>query len=259
MCRFRLGLAALIAISSVYAAPVMTVSSDATLLADTLRGANPFTITSAVLTSDGAEAGTFTDADGSPIFFNNGVFLTSGVASCVPGPNSLEDCTGEGTFTQLLVHFTPSAGASSIGFNFRFGSEEFHEYVGDIFQDHFFFEVNGVNYAKLHNGSIVTIDSVAASADYIRNDGAFGPIDHRTELDGFTTILQFVAPVNPLQDNTLRLYISDVSDDILDSAVFIESGTLQENPPVPGIPEPATWSLLAGSLGVLALRKYRRG
>jgi hypothetical protein len=235
--------------------PIITVSSDASALAAALGVTG---VNTAILAGD-SQAGTFTDADATPVFFSSGLFLTSGVGSCIPGPNSSGSCTGGGSSSTLTINFTPSADATTIGFKFIFGSEEFPEFVDTAFQDSFQFLVNGVNFAKLTNGNLVTIDNLWQSDDYVPNHADFtrlgithgtSTIDHRTQLDGFSTILQFVAPVNAGAPNTLVLTIMDVGDSAFDSAVMIQGGSFEENPDPDPIPEPA--SVMLFGLGAMA-------
>ena len=143
-----------------------------------------------------------------------------------------------------------------------FGSEEYNDFVGSNFNDVFAFFVNGVNFAlipgtatpvsinNVNNGNanqgVLGSGPCANCAFYV--DNATGA--RNTQLDGFTTVLTFVAPVNPGVSNVLKLAIADTSDSALDSAVFLQAGSLQVcgvpgTPPCTGgptaaVPEPAS-------------------
>ncbi len=68
-----------------------------------------------------------------------------------------------------------------------------------------------------------------------------------TQLDGLTTVLSFIAPVNPGVQNTLVLAIADAGDTILDSAVFIAGGSFAapgadpDNPILPTLQDENGW------------------
>ena len=68
-----------------------------------------------------------------------------------------------------------------------------------------------------------------------------------TQLDGLTTVLSFIAPVNPGVQNTLVLAIADAGDTILDSAVFIAGGSVAapgadpDNPILPTLQDENGW------------------
>ena len=63
---------------------------------------------------------------------------------------------------------------------------------------------------------------IARFSAITRQNGGLGL---NTQLDGLTTVLSFIAPVNPGVQNTLVLAIADAGDTILDSAVFIAGGS----------------------------------
>lgn len=157
-----------------------------------------------------------------------------------------DDFSTSGTLTHdasiLTFDFTPQG--DQLEFSYVFGSEEYPEFANSSYNDVFGFFVNDVNYALLPDGSPVAINNVNADRNsefYIDNTNE----QRDTELDGLTTVLSFVAPVNPGVSNTITLAIADTSDDIYDSAVFIQgdfsssvsdgaaAGSTQLNPLMP--------------------------
>jgi len=186
----------------------------------------------------------------------NSVLLTSGEADFVLGPN---DETGAGVdnntggdadlsalisgvssnATVLEFDFVPDG--DEVTFNYVFGSEEYHEFVNSPFNDVFAFLVNGVNFALIPGTSIPVAINNLNNGEAASGEPAAGPCAHceffidnvgtnntrNTQLNGLTTVLTFTAPVLAGQTNHIKLAIADVTDGILDSAVFIEAGSLR--------------------------------
>ena len=104
--------------------------------------------------------------------------------------------------------------------------------------------VNGVNYAFVP-GTVTPVSTATINCGgptsgaatnvnatncnlYRDNPPFFGKIE--TELDGLTVVLTLTAPVLAGQVNTIQLGIANSSDSFADSAVFIQSGSLQSAP-----------------------------
>jgi len=187
--------------------------------------------------------------------FDNGILLTSGLAANVLGPN---DASGKGeslslpgdadldllipgfeTFDAVVLEFDFVTEGSQVQFNYVFASEEYNEFVNSSFNDVFGFFVNSVNYALLP-GTVtpVSINNVN-NGNAASGTASSGPcqncdfyIDNvagarNTQMDGLTTVLTFTAPVVPGQTNRLKIAIADAGDGILDSAVFLQAGSLR--------------------------------
>ncbi len=177
----------------------------------------------------------------------------------------------------LEFEFNVPEGADEIFFNYVFGSDEYNEFVGSEFNDVFGFFLNGENVATVPDpddpageiaAAINNINHGFAGFDpvnpelYVNNDPFNGdgvevdPEDppgpgvgwdpstedepYDTEMDGFTTVLQVQADVDPAENpQTLKLGVADVGDAVWDSWVLVEADTLAiEDPDDPDDPEP---------------------
>jgi len=224
--------------------------SAATMAAALLSPSSGITINSATYVGANGASGTF-DVGTDIIGIDRGILLTSGSVATVLGPND-DDGAGidngvpgdaqlegllPGGLTQdasvLTIRFTPTG--NHIQFSYVFASEEYNEFVGSQFNDIFAFFVGSTNYAVLPGTNTpVAINNVncgnpplvpPTNCSYFIDNTAGGL---NTQMDGMTTVLTFTAPVNPGVQNTMRLAIADVSDGILDSAVFLAGGSFTD-------------------------------
>ena len=190
------------------------------------------------------------------IGFGAGVLLTSGSAGNVIGPNNSPNATTDNglggdpdltaiiaggtsneTFDASVLEFDFVPNSNTVQFSYVFGSEEYNEFVDSQFNDVFAFFVNGTNFALIPATTTpVSINNVnngyspGVSTGPCRNcsfyiDNVDGHLS--TQLDGLTTVLTFTAPVLAYQVNHMKLAIADAGDRLLDSAVFIQAGSLR--------------------------------
>ena len=233
------------------------------------------TINSATYVGANGASGTF--AVGTDIIgLDRGILLTSGTVATAPGPND-DDGAGVDNFVPgdsqlnallpgavtedasvLTIRFTPTG--NQIQFSYVFASEEYNEFVGSEYNDIFAFFVGGTNYAVLPGTSTpVAINNVNCGNPFDPSvppancsffiDNTLGALN--TQMDGMTTVLTFTAPVIPGVQNTMRLAIADVSDGILDSAVFLAGGSFTD---VGGCIPNATTACLLGNRFEIKIR-----
>ena len=264
----------------------VTPTSSATDLINVIKG-GAITITgNATFTGSATSAGIFSGALANGIGIDSGIVLTSGNATLIGNSNTSDAITGDNalagdpllsalagypTYDATVLAFDFQTTSGNLYFNFVFGSDEYNEYSNTQFNDTFAFTVDGVNVALLPGIlplTPISIDTVNGGNPlgvnpqhpqfYHNNAIPFtgGPSPYPFEYDGFTVV--FTASAKGLVTGTthsMRLAIADGSDSVLDSGVFIQAGTFdEEEHPIPD----ATASALLLALGLTAISAVAR-
>ncbi|HXD54058.1 MAG TPA: choice-of-anchor L domain-containing protein [Solirubrobacteraceae bacterium] len=156
----------------------------------------------------------------------------------LPGDEALSTLSGFPTFDASVLEFDFVPQHPTVQFSYVFSSDEYSDYSNTPYNDVFAFYVNGSNCALVPgSGEPVAVNTINNGND---QEGADATPHHpelfrdnvrpepsiASQMDGLTTMLTCTAGVNPGQSNHMRLAISDASDPIFDSAVFIASDSL---------------------------------
>ena len=183
---------------------------------------------------------------------NNGEKLTSGFTASVNRLNTPADLSTDlglpgvaGDTVSLEYRFTPTDASTQAEFDFVFFSEELVEYAQSAFNDSFKITLNGVNLARLSDGSFASVNTLYTPAaggdatssiyalrtdspatDFIYNPAGTGPAAGETRADGYSKVLHFTGPLIVGAENVLRIEAADVRDGLLDSGILIRGGSL---------------------------------
>lgn len=150
---------------------------------------------------------------------------------------------GSVTFDAAVLEFDLVSQTDTLCFIYRFGSEEYPEYVCTSFNDIFAFFVEGPGYAGKTNIALVPGDTLPVAINNVNNGGGnFGapcpPIHpefyvaydtlmgQHAAYDGFTTTLPAKFVVQPGESYHVKIAIADVSDQVFDSGVFLAINSL---------------------------------
>jgi len=217
----------------------MTTGLTASGLVNTLAGTG-VAVSHATYSGARVAAGIF--SGGQPILgIGSGVVLSTGTAAAVvgppqvaaistvngtPGDPQLGALVGFQTYDAAALAFDVVPSNNTLSMTYVFGSSEYDYYVGSQYNDVMAVFVDGRNCALLPGGVPVSVNGVnlGRNAGYFRNnDPSYGGGTIDTALHGLTIVLRCVAPVTPGQVHHVKIVITDVSDPLLDSDVFVLS------------------------------------
>ncbi|MCB0515248.1 MAG: choice-of-anchor L domain-containing protein [Chitinophagales bacterium] len=238
-----------------YAQLELTENNSGNDLAQELLGSG-VQISNIVLNCPDGASGTF-DGTYTNLGIDQGIVLSSGAIDVLDSPNNqggatgnlngsfpgdpdLDEISGGNTNDACVLEFDLVPYGDTLRFNYVFGSEEYLEFVGS-FNDAFALLISGTNpgggtYSNTNIALVpntntpVTINNVndfVNSEYYVNNGTGANPGPNSTvQLDGFTVLLEAKAAVVPCETYHLKLAVADALDNVLDSAVFIEAGSL---------------------------------
>ena len=230
------------------------------LITDVFIGGGCFDIENVQLIGNAAGVGHFSAGTAS-VGMENGVILASGNITNAPGPNNSGSAgnalagadgdpdlasLGAGTiFDACGIEFDFTPTVETINFSYAFASEEYCEYVGSTFNDVFGFFISGPGISGPFTSGAENIALVPGTGDYV----AINTVNHNLntayfngnhancngiitnpndiEYDGYTTVLTATANVIPCETYHIRLVVSDVGDQIFDSAVFLGANSFE--------------------------------
>lgn len=227
------------------------------------------TVSNVSLVADPRSTGIFRNISGTSIGIDSGIVLTSGKAKTTTAPfygldgdgttqaqiaeasldvgfpgdidlaNSISVPLNQ-TFDACILEFDFVPLGDTVRFNYVFSSEEYTPaYVCD-FNDAFAFFISGPGILGLKNIALVPGTNLPVSIFNVNDvPGGGCPnnipyyVDNRFNRsfthDGHTTVFTAFSRVEPCQTYHLKLVIADVTDDILDSGVFLEAKSLSSN------------------------------
>lgn len=202
-------------------------------------------------------------------FFKDGIIMSNGFARDAIGPNTDTRKSSKvnfnsdpdinviaehkGCYDTVLFEFDVISKTDEIQFRYFFGSEEYPEYVHKNVNDVFIFLVTNLSTQQSKNIAVlngdkntpITVDHINHQTNsdyYIENlhwDNStpkkYNYNQNRLELpfyfqyDGFTTVLKATAKVIPNVKYHFKLGISDVGDQLYDSAIFLEANSLKSS------------------------------
>jgi gliding motility-associated-like protein len=149
---------------------------------------------------------------------------------------------------KLEFDFIPQG--DSIKFQYKFGSEEYPDYVCSSFNDIFGFYISGPGFAFPTNLALVPGTSIPVTINSINSgvSGIFGIFSNCTNMgagspfsayytnnitntsvvyDGLTTLLESSALVTPCTTYHMKFVIADIFDSQYDSGVFLKAGSFK--------------------------------
>lgn len=154
-----------------------------------------------------------------------------------PGNHVLDQLiNGVSTYDACVVEFDVVPDCDTLSISYVFASEEYLDYVGSAFNDIFAFFIQGPGYPVETNIALVPGTNTPVSINQVNpfmhseyyQDNYQGK---EVSFNGFTVPLKATAKVEPCQKYHIMLAIADGADDILDSAVFLESEGISCNKP----------------------------
>ncbi len=233
------------------AAVTVTNTTNVTTLANAIATGNSgITLTGTpVRTGPGTSSTATFTTTGSNMGITSGIVLSTGNASQIPGTTptaTLLDTVHSNTATgneydiaTFTFSFIPVPGVYRMSVASVFMSEEYLDYVGQGYSDNFSMVLSGGTYT---NNNIATIPGTTTGTDidtvnninnagFYRNNPTVGAAIPDINMDGATRVFINAFDVVPGTTYTITIRIADVLDARYDSAVFVATSTILNNPP----------------------------
>jgi uncharacterized repeat protein (TIGR01451 family) len=263
----------------------ITTSTAAATLATAISAGNAgITLTGTPVLTAGSStnaSGTFTTTS-SNLGVTSGIVLGTGNVTQIPGtPIGAANLSTAGTgignggavgaagseFDILTFEFSfiPIPGVNRMSIASVFTSEEYNEYVNTIYTDNFSMRISGGVYANQNialvpgtalGTDINTVSNLSNPGYYRDNTSTTAPPLTDIRMDGATTRFINAFDVVPGTTYTITIRIADVADASYDSAVFVSTSTILNNPPsldlstaVAGSGNTTTW--VQGNSGIV--------
>jgi gliding motility-associated-like protein len=198
------------------------------------------------------------DATGTTFPFENGLVLSTGQLSNVPGPNTtlsddnapswigdsdLETALNESnTINATIIEFDFTSVATEISFRYIFASEEYQEGNPNTcnFSDLFGFLIRPITGSEYTNIALVPGTNTPVKVTTVHPDipggceaenedffESFNPAASPINFNGQTKVLTATAQVIPNETYHVKLVIADEQNYRFDSAVFLEAGSFK--------------------------------
>ncbi|MBE1285466.1 MAG: 2,3,4,5-tetrahydropyridine-2,6-carboxylate N-succinyltransferase [Rhodobacteraceae bacterium] len=144
------------------------------------------------------------------------------------GDEDLDEMSGVKTYDAAVFEATFVPQGEVLTMQVTFSSEEYLEYVNSGFNDAVGIWVNGEPAELMVGDGDITINNINDQSNsnlYIDNPANAEVAN--TEMDGFTVTLTLKAPVEPDQENTIKIAIADGGDRSYDSNLLIAGDSIQ--------------------------------
>lgn len=220
--------------------------ADATQLALAMDIPADSLISATIGTSDPNGVGIHTGTLGNhfPVKGETFAILSSGYASSAELPNSSGSLSGylegldnymvdefgyekKNDMVQLTLELAVPEGATCLGFDFVYYSEEYPEFVGTQFNDTFLAEIGESSFVINPDFTVTAPNNFAydTQGNIISINSVYGmTANSATTYDGGTSVLTAVTPLPQGEDTvTIVLTIQDLGDSVWDSTVFVDN------------------------------------
>lgn len=233
----------------------VTPNGTASQLANTLvatSGTLGVTVSNATLTCDTSANGEFTGV--SNLGIANGIVLGNGDlldpnfgllgapslvsnnALSQPGDTDLAFIANALSYDACVLEFDLQPVGTFVEFEYVFGSDEYPSFNCSPFNDIFAFLISGPGFAAPTNIALIPGTTTPVSINSINDQSVSGcgdstyyvnNMDTVIRINGFTTPLIATANVTSGQTYHLKLAISDIADQVLNSFVFLKANSLK--------------------------------